>query len=128
MVIGSVSVFRFKSRFRACEEGALIQKGKGNSGINDGCGSTKVSMDRKTFSLPLKEISHHTGIFSGRFPILTADFRTMPKFFDHIPIPMSDCVHHVFRFSHHLFYSRLFFSVYLLHLYFSYLIVSGKIV
>jgi hypothetical protein len=31
-----------------------------------------ISMHWKTFSLRLREISHHTGILSGRFPIPTA--------------------------------------------------------
>ncbi len=80
MVIGSAGVFRFKSRFRSCEEGALIQKGKGNPDINDGCGSTKVSMDRKTFVLSSSE---------GNFPPYRNFFRPFsysharPKFSHH---------------------------------------------
>ncbi len=34
----------------------------------------KVFMHRKTFSLPLRKISHHTGIFCCRFSIPTAEF------------------------------------------------------
>ncbi len=44
----------------------------GNPGLYDGYRSSKVSMHRKTFSLRLGEISHHTGIFSGCFSIPTA--------------------------------------------------------
>ncbi len=43
-------------------------KREGNHGLYDGWRSTKGSMHRKTFFLPLREISHHTRIFSGRFP------------------------------------------------------------
>jgi hypothetical protein len=53
---------------------ALKQMRKGNPGLDNGCRFTKVSMHRKMFSLPLRKIFHHTGIFTGRFPSPTAGF------------------------------------------------------
>ncbi len=42
------------------------------------------------FFLPLREISHHSGIFPGRFPIpMGGIFPPCRNFSDHIPIPNS---------------------------------------
>jgi hypothetical protein len=66
----------------------LIEKGQVNPRLYDGCRSTKWSMQRKTFFLPLREISHHTGIFSGRFFIpMGGIFPPCRNFSDRIPIP-----------------------------------------
>ncbi len=63
-------------------------KGVGKSRPIRGCRSTKCSMQRKTFFLPLREISHHTGFFSGRFPIpKDGIFPPCRNFSDHFPIP-----------------------------------------
>jgi hypothetical protein len=50
---------------------ALIQKRRGNPGPYDRSRSTKGYKQRTIYVL-LMEISHHTGIFSDRFPIPTA--------------------------------------------------------
>jgi hypothetical protein len=45
-------------------------------------------MQRKTFFLPLREISHHSGFFSGRFPIpMDGIFPPCRNFSDHIHFP-----------------------------------------
>jgi hypothetical protein len=66
--------FQVKSIYSICS--TLIQKGRRNPALYDGCRSF----------FPLREISHHTGIFSGRFPFPTGGiFPPCRIFYGHIP-------------------------------------------
>ncbi len=49
-------------------------KGEGNPTLYDGCRSTTGSMHQTPFSLPLSEISHHTGIFRTVFLFPRSEF------------------------------------------------------
>ncbi len=61
-------------------------KAEGTPRPCDGCRSTKGSMHRKTFSLPLRKTSHHAGIFFQPFSLSHSRiFSTIPEFFLSFP-------------------------------------------